>query len=352
MAMIGDVDDVLYAAFCEKLPSLEGEFPNFPCRRMPRKRPCVPTRVHSNSVPSLTVVFAAEERQQKQQGSDHAASRPRAGKIIAITGCTTGTGYAAAEACAKKGAHVLMLNRKSERADAALAKVKAAAPGATVAHIDCDLTSIQSMKATAVAVKGAVGKLDVLANNAGIMAFGDIATSEGYDIQMATNHLSHFLLTKELMPLLEASASSGGDPRIVNHSSGARKRQHVLLRANLEKNGGNLGGSSHGFMMSGPRWKRYQQTKVGGAMCDHCHAIIRRAFFCLPITLLVRGKHSSSFCPLLHIYRPPFSGTTACKLLLHLRAARPPSGQGIQGTFSQSKELGPTHPHLSLAQCC
>ena len=57
--------------------------------------------------------------------------------------------------------------------------------------------------------------LNVLCNNAGVMALGDKATTDGYDLQMQTNHLSHFLLTKELWPLLE---KKGADARVVNHS--------------------------------------------------------------------------------------------------------------------------------------
>ena len=58
--------------------------------------------------------------------------------------------------------------------------------------------------------------LNVLCNNAGVMALGDKATTDGYDCQMQTNHLSHFLLTKELWPLLEMQ---GANARVVNHSS-------------------------------------------------------------------------------------------------------------------------------------
>jgi NAD(P)-dependent dehydrogenase (short-subunit alcohol dehydrogenase family) len=90
------------------------------------------------------------------------------GKVIAITGCTTGTGFVAALTCAKKGAHVLMLNRASERADAALSKIKEAAPDAKVEHIDCDLTDFESVKGAAKAlVSKCASGIDVLCNNAG-----------------------------------------------------------------------------------------------------------------------------------------------------------------------------------------
>jgi len=73
----------------------------------------------------------------------------QSGKVFAITGCTSGTGYAAAVAAAKKGAHVIMLNRKSERATAAQAKLAEDVPGAKITAIDCDLQSFESVKLAA-----------------------------------------------------------------------------------------------------------------------------------------------------------------------------------------------------------
>ena len=147
------------------------------------------------------------------------------GKTIAITGCTTGTGFIAAKTCAELGASVIMLNRKSERADAAFESVKAvAAAGSTIHNVSCDLMDFDSVKAAAKEVVALCPNgLDVLANNAGIMAARDKATKDGYDAQMQTNHLSHFLLTRELLPLLEVAAKRTGDARIVNHSSLARR---------------------------------------------------------------------------------------------------------------------------------
>ena len=96
------------------------------------------------------------------------------------------------------------------------------------------------------------------------MAITDEATPDGYDVQMQTNHLSHFLLTAELWPLLETAQKKRGDARVVQHSSGARKQGGKKLDARyLGKNGGDLGGNSAGiFPFSGARWTRYQQTKL------------------------------------------------------------------------------------------
>ena len=169
------------------------------------------------------------------------------GKTVLVTGCTTGTGFVCARTCAQKGAHVFMLNRASERADAAVAAVKESAPGAAVTSVACDLSSFASVRAAAASVRktlGEEGAIDVLCCNAGVMALADAATADGYDVQMQTNHLSHFLLTKELFPLLERAAELRGEARVVMHSSGARKYPTGQLDAKyLGKNGGNLGGN-------------------------------------------------------------------------------------------------------------
>ena len=103
--------------------------------------------------------------------------------------------------------------------------------------------------------------LNVLCNNAGVMALKDQATKDGYDVQMQTNHLSHFLLTKELLPLLETAANRDGEARIVNQSSLAR-RGPPLKQKYFGKNGGNLGGNGNSVVFNGARWVRYHQTKL------------------------------------------------------------------------------------------
>lgn len=186
------------------------------------------------------------------------------GKFVAVTGCTTGTGFVCARDCAKLGATVFLLNRPSERADAALKAIQEEVPGSKVESIPCNLTSFASVRECSAKLREICGEtgLDVLCNNAGVMASLDEATGDGYDVQMQTNHLSHFLLTSEVWPLLNKAAELRGEARVVNHSSLARKGKK-LQRKNLEKNGGNLGGDKMGCgPFSGPRWARYQQTKL------------------------------------------------------------------------------------------
>ena len=147
-----------------------------------------------------------------------------ADKTIAITGTTTGIGYHTALTCAKRGASVVLLNRPSDRAAASEAELRASVPGATFTVVSCDLTSFASVRAAAAELNAtfASSGIDVMCNNAGVMALADAATVDGYDVQMQTNHLSHFLLLKEIFPLLEKAAATRGEARVVHHTSLAR----------------------------------------------------------------------------------------------------------------------------------
>lgn len=187
------------------------------------------------------------------------------GKTVAVTGCTTGMGFIFAKTCVELGAKVLMLNRPSGRADEALKELQAVKEGGSASLVPIDLMSFESVKAAGEKMQGDLKDtgLDVLVNNAGIMASRDAATVDGCDIQMQTNHLSHFLLTAGVSPLLEKAASLRGESRVVNMSSGAYKKPPNPMEAKyLEKNGGNLGGDAAGMGMSGPRYERYQQSKL------------------------------------------------------------------------------------------
>jgi NAD(P)-dependent dehydrogenase (short-subunit alcohol dehydrogenase family) len=209
---------------------------------------------------------AASTKESKHYGAFEAALPSLEGKTVAITGCTTGTGYVTAVFAARKGAdQIFLLNRSSDRATKAEESIrKEIAPGSktVIETIPCDLQDFASVRAAAASIQSKCTKLDVLCNNAGVMALDDMATKDGYDIQMQTNHLSHFLLTKELFPLLLKSA----DARIVQHSSMARTSTSTPLKAEyFGKNGGNLGGNGNSMFLNGAKWERYHQTKLANS---------------------------------------------------------------------------------------
>ena len=193
------------------------------------------------------------------------------GKTVAITGTTSGTGFVSALACGKLGARVLLLNRPSERATAALSELKTKNSNGDFMQIDCDLQSFESVREAAKNLRVLCPEgLDVLCNNAGVMALEDLATDDGFDVQMQTNHLSHFLLTKLCFDLLEQAGNARGEARVVNHSSIARKQVKKLEAAYLQKIGGNLGGNGASMFFGGGRWIRYGQTKLANATFTAC----------------------------------------------------------------------------------
>lgn len=185
------------------------------------------------------------------------------GKVVAITGTTSGTGYVCAREVAKKGARVILLNRRSTRAENALQQLQKEVPAGVFDSIECDLQSFNSVRSAIDTIKSRYAAIDVLVNNAGVMALQDIATIDGYDVQIQTNVLSHFLITKELFPLMRQSDQA----RIVNHSSMARLGGPLKPKY-FDANGGNLGGDGteeENNSFQGPRWSRYHQTKLANA---------------------------------------------------------------------------------------
>jgi len=199
-------------------------------------------------------------------------SQDMTGKVVAITGTTSGTGYVCAREMAKLGANVLLLNRKSKRFESSLAALKKEVPMGLFKAIACDLQDFESVRAAISKISSTHPVIDVLCNNAGIMAMPDFATKDGYDIQMQTNCISHFLLTSGLFQLIKKSTEG----RIVNHSSMARLGP-PLEEKYFGKNGGNLGGDGtdeENNSFKGPRWMRYHQTKL--ANCAFTFGLIEK----------------------------------------------------------------------------
>ena len=147
------------------------------------------------------------------------------GRRALITGANSGIGYYAALELARKGAHVLLACRDKAKGEAALARLRSEAPGARVELVLLDLASLASVRAVAEAEVARGGKLDLLINNAGVMAPKQrLETADGFEIRFGTNVLGHFALTALLMPALERAAGGAQRPRVVTIASIAHKR--------------------------------------------------------------------------------------------------------------------------------
>ena len=148
---------------------------------------------------------------------------PQEGRRVLITGATSGIGLEAAKAMAARGAHVLLGARDAGRGEAARAQVVAAAPTARVDVVDLDVADLSSVQRAAGRILEEHGRLDVLLNNAGVMATPLRRTVDGFELQLGTNHFGHFALTGRLLPALEAAET----PRVVTVSSGAHRMGRI-----------------------------------------------------------------------------------------------------------------------------
>lgn len=145
---------------------------------------------------------------------------PEAKKIL-ITGANSGIGKASAIQLAKQGHEIIMFCRSTERGEAARKDIirESGVPPGQVSLIRCDLADLASVRAAAAKYKQKHDRLDVLLNNAGGYFSERKVSADGYEYTFAMNHLGHFLLTEELLPLIKQSVPA----RIVNVSSEASR---------------------------------------------------------------------------------------------------------------------------------
>jgi len=142
------------------------------------------------------------------------------GKTALVTGANSGIGYQAALELARHGAHVLLACRNAAKGQAALERLKREAPGAAAELVELDIASLASIRSFASAFAERAIPLDLLINNAGVMALPKRElTVDGFERQFGTNHLGHFALTGLLLPRILAAPA----PRVVTVASLAHR---------------------------------------------------------------------------------------------------------------------------------
>jgi NAD(P)-dependent dehydrogenase (short-subunit alcohol dehydrogenase family) len=147
------------------------------------------------------------------------------GRRFVVTGAAGGLGLQSAQALAAHGASVSLLARSAERAESAVDELAAKVPGADLEPGVLDLGDLASVRSFAEGYLKAHDSLDVLINNAGVMACPFRHTADGFETQFGTNHLGHFLLTALLFPAIRR----GRAPRVVTLSSAGHSRSDVDL---------------------------------------------------------------------------------------------------------------------------
>ncbi|MCY3602811.1 MAG: oxidoreductase [Chloroflexi bacterium] len=156
------------------------------------------------------------------------------GKVVVVTGGNSGIGFGAAKAVARKGAQTIIASRSQERGQRALDALKTEIPSARAELMALDLASLASVERFAEEFQERYRRLDVLANNAGIMVIPYGKTEDGFERQVGTNHLGHFALTGRLLDVFLATPGA----RVVNVSSLAHKRTDLDLDNLLYEKGG------------------------------------------------------------------------------------------------------------------
>ncbi|MEO0557701.1 MAG: oxidoreductase [Bacteroidota bacterium] len=148
------------------------------------------------------------------------------GRVAVVTGANSGIGFETARGLALRGARVVLACRNLERGRTAQARILAEKPDALTQVLHLDLADLDSVTAFAEDVASSYDRLDLLINNAGVMALPDRRTTkQGFEMQLGVNVLGHFALTGRLLPL--ALATSGS--RIVNVASLAHKRGRIAF---------------------------------------------------------------------------------------------------------------------------
>ena len=172
------------------------------------------------------------------------------GRTAIVTGANSGLGLAAARELGRQGASVVMACRDLTKGARAKQELEAQVPGARVELAGLDLADLSSVASFAESFRaGGDGGLDLLINNAGVMAPPRRETKDGFELQFGTNHLGHFALTARLIGAMEGRE----DARVVTVSSNG----HKLGRISLD----NLQGERRYF-----RWNAYNQSKLANLL--------------------------------------------------------------------------------------
>lgn len=173
-------------------------------------------------------------------------------RVFVVTGAASGLGLATARALARRGGHVILAVRDEEKGCRAVADLTAEQPDADLEVRHLDLADLASVRSFAERLRADRTRLDVLVNNAGVMAPPRSLSAQGHELQLACNHLGHFALTGLLLDLLTA----GRDPRVVTVSS-VNHRQGRLFFDDL-----------HGERRYRPM-TYYNQSKLANAVFGH-----------------------------------------------------------------------------------
>lgn len=226
------------------------------------------------------------------------------GKVFLVTGANSGLGLGTSKVLAAKGAKVVMTARNLQKGQKAVQELKKEIPGAQVELMRLDLADLDQVKEFADAFKAKYKHLNVLINNAGVMMPTErFETKQGFEGQFGTNHLGHFVLTHELLEVLENTPQS----RIVVLSSlVAKMKKADIYWDDLQ------------FEQSYDKMATYAQSKLANMM------------FAMELHKKLKEKGSATMCLMAH------PGFTATNLQQHMGL----QGRIMNALMAQKVEMG------------
>jgi NAD(P)-dependent dehydrogenase (short-subunit alcohol dehydrogenase family) len=214
----------------------------------------------------------------------------QSGRVAVVTGANSGLGYEITKGLAELGAEVVMACRSTDRGTSAKHALEREVPGASLAVLELDLADLDAVASFADAFDEAYDELDLLVNNAGVMALPRRETADGFEIQFGVNHLGHFALTGHLLPALERA----DDPRVATMSSGIHERGRIDFE--------DLQGER-----DYDKWAAYAQSKLANLL--FAYELDRRAD-----SLTSVGAHPGYAATNLQTTGPEMAGSTLRKL--------------------------------------
>jgi NAD(P)-dependent dehydrogenase (short-subunit alcohol dehydrogenase family) len=232
------------------------------------------------------------------------------GKVAVVTGANSGVGYESALALAGKGAQVVLAVRSEEKGQKALKTIKGVFPNSNAEVMMLDLASLESIRSFADQFKAKYERLDILLNNAGMMAIPFRKTMDGFEMQFGIDHLGHFALTGSLMPVLLQTPKA----RVVTVSS----INHNMGWIDFD----NLDGA-HGY----GKWKAYNQSKLANLLFAY---ELQRKLENAKADAISIGTHPGYSATNLQLVGPRMSGSRLMEVMFILANA----------LFAQSAAMG------------
>ena len=232
------------------------------------------------------------------------------GRVVVVTGGNSGIGYEAALALAGRNAHVILAVRSVDKGEEAAQIIRQRYPAAEVKVMALNLADLKSVRSFAGEFLANYKRLDILINNAGVMALPARKTADGFEMHFGTNHLGHFALTGLLLPALKATS----DARVVTVSSGVHTS-------------GDIHFDDLQWKKKYERWGAYAQSKLANLIFAY---ELQRRFTGSGIKAISVGCHPGYAATNLQFAGPQMEGSAIKQWMMNV-------GNFL---FAQSQEMG------------